>query len=89
MTPLPREGAGTPDHDAARAKAGESAARVLDILDDEVMAAHEEASVAMIAYGTMLARRGLDPAGVLGQMQSVVANAFVERLMPNWTRRSG
>jgi hypothetical protein len=76
-------------HDAARAKAGESAARVLDILDDEVMAAHEEASVAMIAYGRMLARRGLDPADVLSQMQAVVANAFVKRLMANWTRRSG
>lgn len=72
------------DGDALRHRAAEQAATIIDVADDELLAAHGEAARALVKFGLMLAGRGLDAGAVLAQMMQPAAIAFASGVLPRY-----
>lgn len=75
----------TPDE--GRYVASVRAAELIDVFDDEILEAHRTAVNALTVLGARLARKGLDPTVVLGQMNQCVAASFTLEIMPGFALR--
>lgn len=69
-----------PGPDEQRQRAGLAAAQLLDVVDEEFLAAYTEAGDALAVLLSLMIRRGLSPEAAFGQMHVLVVGVQMEAL---------